>query len=354
MPDTATLVHRALDSDTAGLATLAAADSDVRQLLLSRDSVSAAQASLSRMIGRGLQLRLPLLDAEFSIHLSEEPDAAWPQPVMLAGPSGMLEIADGVRWIRALTGIDLDAAAGDTREWLQAAAVGRLAATPLAAMDRMVPVARIDGSDVALLRLGLHGARHSLSTHARAPAATWLEILSGAEWSQRRATPSACRDLVVETTLLLARHRLPAFAVRRLAAGDIVLPDSPNFTCDGKGSVRLGDRQFQVRCQAPGSLEIIALENKLEAEELDENVDAQPAVIDQLDALPLTLRFELGKISITLAELRALGPQAILSVKDGSAASLAIVCSGRTLGRGEAVDVDGVLGIRITHWGSTC
>lgn len=379
MPDIDTPAARVLNSEETVLHSRS--DSRVMRLALSKGSVSTAQAALSRMVGRGLQFSLPVLDADMRIHLNGDTGAAWTQPLALSGPSGMVEIADGGRWIRALTGIDLGTAGEMSQEWLQATALGRLAGTPLAGMDRVMPANQFVGSDIAVLRLGLHGSRHTLSTQARASVATWQEILSKGASSRLRSTSLAYLDFVIETTLLLARHRLPAFAVRRLAAGDVILPDSPGFSCDGSGSVRLGDMQLKVRCCSRHSLEIIALENILKVEELDGFVESQvvaPAAgsheelaksengidsssgpyrlskIDQLDAVPLTLVFELGKVSIALADLRALGPQAILSVKGGSAASIAIVCSGRTLGRGEAVDVDGVLGIRITHWGESC
>lgn len=71
---------------------------------------------------------------------------------------------------------------------------------------------------------------------------------------------------------------------------------------------------------------------------------------DDLDAVPVTLSFELGKVSLPLAELRTLGRGAVVQFTGGSPASLAIVASGQTLGRGELVEVAGQLGIRVTQW----
>jgi type III secretion system YscQ/HrcQ family protein len=78
-------------------------------------------------------------------------------------------------------------------------------------------------------------------------------------------------------------------------------------------------------------------------------IDYQDADSD-LDEVALTLGFELGTVSLQLAEVRTLGRGAVLQLSGGSPASVAIVAGGRTLGRGEIVDVEGQLGIRVTQW----
>ncbi|WP_170304394.1 FliM/FliN family flagellar motor switch protein [Duganella radicis] len=75
---------------------------------------------------------------------------------------------------------------------------------------------------------------------------------------------------------------------------------------------------------------------------------------DGLDAVPVTVGFELGRVALPLAELRTLGAGAVVQFDGGSPAAVAIVSGGTTLGRGEIVDVEGRLGIRVTHWGAAC
>ena len=70
-----------------------------------------------------------------------------------------------------------------------------------------------------------------------------------------------------------------------------------------------------------------------------------------LDSVPVTLSFELGKASLPLADVRTLGQGAVVLFSGGSPASVAIVSAGQTLGYGEIVDVEGRLGIRVTRWG---
>jgi len=72
-----------------------------------------------------------------------------------------------------------------------------------------------------------------------------------------------------------------------------------------------------------------------------------------IGSLPISLEFELGRIKLTFEELQSIGPGSILEVFDGSPLSIAIRSSGHQLGRGEIVEVDGNLGIRIAHWDQT-
>jgi type III secretion protein Q len=79
--------------------------------------------------------------------------------------------------------------------------------------------------------------------------------------------------------------------------------------------------------------------------------EADRAAAD-LDTVPVTLNFELGKARMTLGDIRTLAPGAIVPFTDGTPASIAIRSGGRLLGRGEVVDVQGQLAIRIVQWGS--
>jgi type III secretion protein Q len=65
----------------------------------------------------------------------------------------------------------------------------------------------------------------------------------------------------------------------------------------------------------------------------------------------VTVDFELGRVRASLTQLQGLTAGTRLPVLDGTPASVAIVCAGRTMGRGEIVDVHGQLGIRIIEWG---
>jgi type III secretion protein Q len=92
----------------------------------------------------------------------------------------------------------------------------------------------------------------------------------------------------------------------------------------------------------------------------DHDHDAPPDDADEdsderdhhLDRLPVDLRFEVGRLEISLRELRALAPGGVIAVAGGGVAEVRIRAGGRVIGRGELVEVDGRLGVEITRLGA--
>lgn len=448
-------------------------------------SLDTGHARLTRLVRRGCFVQLPL-PALFALRLAPGAAPDWSAALRLDTPHGALEIEDGARLIQGLTGIHpglLPATGSAHRAWFDAALAGRLAGTPLAGAGIALDAVGTDMDAALCLRLELRSGSHALVTHARAGIDTWLGLLQQTEWQHERLPLSACVGMRTESRVLLARHTLPAAALRTLAPGDVIVPDSPVFSPAGEGRMRIADRKVHVRYRGPCSLEIIEVEGKLNPEELANEVDAdaaeayqamapaadepmpesmqddaqgedldllQDATSDEatasaeppqdaqpveeaetpapeaagaafqeepegdspkqhsapqehahedappenatypdpdpnsdtvgneaaivaedrggedpaafaarharadLDDIPVSLSFELGRVSLPLDEVRTLGPGVVLLLDGGSPASLAIVAGGRTLGRGEVVDVEGRLGVRLTEWGTQC
>jgi type III secretion protein Q len=328
--------------------------------------------------------------------------------------AGRIELADGARLLQGLTGIDPGAAPTlEAQPWLAAALAGRLAGTPFAGfgLAGATHAGPAEDEETCCLRLTLRTRRHLVTTLARAPVAAWLAFLSHGDWSHRRMPARPWLSAGCETMATLAHHTLPAGALRALAPGDVIVPASPRFSPGGHGWIRLGSRTFQVRYAAANSLEILDVEQTMNTDEITEEAgyataraaleaeadaetgaateagdeayavqdaestdhdagalfaeldaalpdDAPPHsdedAPDGLDALPVTLSFELGRLALPLADVRTLGPGAVVRLDGGSPASVAIASAGQTVGRGEIVDVAGRLGVRITHWGSPC
>lgn len=339
-------------------------------------SVSLAQCNLSRKIGCGCSAALPQLgvDAVLGLHLTDEAAADRRDPLVLAGSFGSIELGQGGRLMRALTGIDIgeDADADDgCGQWLQAALLGRLAGTPFSCAERLTRTALPDAPDAFTLRVSLRSGTHAFSVHARASASAWLDFIGRATWTQTRHPMPAWRNLPCRITARIARHTLPGHALRTLRAGDIILPSNPLFTCNGEGLLQWGGLIARVRYLAPCALTITAVEAGVESQELEYEapdalpdglpapLQAQQAQQEQqeqddgasLDLVPVTLDFALGQVRMPMGALRTLGVGVIVPLTAGSPAAIAITSGGCTLGRGEAVDVDGQLGIRIVQWG---
>jgi type III secretion protein Q len=355
---------------------------------LARDRVTPAHAKLSRMIAHGCSTRLPHLNALLSLRPVVDDDCHWSDPFLLIGPFGSIEIAQGARLIRALTGVDPGAelSADDERwEWMQAALVARLAGTPLGCAERIGRAAmpdRQDQDDRLTLRITVRTARHSVVAYARAGAATWINFLRRTEWEYERLPMPDFLDLPFEIAIRVGMHTLPRHALKELVTGNIIVPDRPDFRCDGTGFIRLGVLLARVLHQAPGSFKITSAGVNLSSLELEQNeagdtadepeygaqsdadnesalalrppeLPAEPdglASPSDLDTLPVTLDFHIGKVRMSLRELRALGVGSIVT-SDASPSSISIRSGGRLLGSGELVDVKGQLAVRITRWG---
>jgi type III secretion protein Q len=372
-----------------------------RALDLVGASLTIEQMRLSRRIGSGCQTALAGLgdDAALALQLVPQGQALasdWSDPVRMTGAFGSLEFAQGARLLRGITGVDIGAERGTGAErwtWLQAALIGRLGGTPLAGVEQLAFGGLHDAGALTVLRVTLQTGQHAFSTTARGSASAWLGFLSGAQWVRKRRSVAEFADLLSQITVRIARHTMPAKVAGTLRAGDIILPSSPNFMCNGEGIIRWGGLTARVCYKAPCALTIIALEGNVEQNEqyehdeqnehdehdehdeqnehdididmpVEHDPDAAPATIaaaqqadtttldtTTLDKVAVTLDFELGKARMSFGELRTLGVGAVVLLDGGSTASLAIVSGGRTLGYGEAVDVNGQLGIRVTQWG---
>jgi type III secretion protein Q len=77
----------------------------------------------------------------------------------------------------------------------------------------------------------------------------------------------------------------------------------------------------------------------------------QPDVLQKtnFDDIPVKLLFELGRIELSLAEIRQLAPGAIVPISRPLEESVDILANGRRIGRGSLVQIGDSLGIRITR-----
>ena len=68
-----------------------------------------------------------------------------------------------------------------------------------------------------------------------------------------------------------------------------------------------------------------------------------------LDDLPVKLVFELGRLDLSLREVRKLGPGAIVPLHRPVEESLDVIANGRRIGRGTLVQIGDSLGVRLTR-----
>lgn len=375
---------------------------------LVRAVVAADCAALSRLVGRGRVLALADgVRVQATSAGATETDMAGSAPILLHGQHGSMLLSEGDAFVRALTGLDLEALHAATlaqREWLQASLLGRL--NHRCAMFGALHALERDGAladDAVTLRLTLDDGSHAVSTLASATAATWCALLENPDWQALRAPLAQWHALVLRTPVRIGSHQLARELLASVQAGDVVLPHTTRIDADGVGRLRLGGRIATIRCDGAGTIEILTLETAMDesmqdpqiaqmaqlrqradadayadgagqgfGHELDVDHDADHDhrfdagmdtgidTVSELDANPnldrvsLRLDFSLGALALTLGQLRTLAPGAVLQLAGASSGAVAIGCGDQVLGEGEAVDVDGRLGIRITRWNAPC
>ncbi|MET0612408.1 MAG: FliM/FliN family flagellar motor switch protein [Pseudomonas caspiana] len=213
--------------------------------------------------------------------------------------------------------------------------------------------------------------------------------------------------LTLAFALRLGSLNLPRQTLETLRPGDVLCPTEADFDTAGLGVLTLGQRRLQVRvCEQPERLQLEVLEIEettvADRDELDEpiaeytdpwadedgyadEVDAESAFAEEADpdadqyytepagqidgendyadqplqspanpteafadlAMPLTLRC--GQIRLTLGDLAALAPGAILEVPGVTPGLAGLYYGERRLAQGELVDVEGRLGLQITQ-----
>ncbi|MEO7096540.1 MAG: FliM/FliN family flagellar motor switch protein [Polyangiales bacterium] len=147
--------------------------------------------------------------------------------------------------------------------------------------------------------------------------------------SVRVPPPRALPDWAFDLPIVVGRCLLDRAAIGRLALRDVI-------TVERELSLVVGD----------GTIALTAAPQAVEARVAIEYVPAQmsPALADTAQ---LELTVQLGTTRMSLRQLGELAPGAIVSLGRPLAGPFEVRAAGRLIGRGELVDVDGELGVRI-------
>lgn len=335
---------------------------------MERDWLSALYASLMHILGRGLVFYLTKENVQITLKAEAGTAIDWERSIISNADYGSIMWSDGGRFFRALTGIDIDVTTDeDELRWplLQAAVIARMSKTPLAGLDSLTRKQTPVAAQAIALKVIVASDRHAFSLHALASAETWLAFFRKHGWEQVRNDLEHFLDVLLVFPVLVARHAVPLNVCNTIMGGDVIVPSLPNFRTDGEGVFFLAGARAHVCINAFHTLTINSVKNKMtnddhnkhesglahvtaDVEKNPEQEDEQIAYVS--DALEVPLDFVLGHVQITLGELRSLGARSVLTIHDGSPDAISIRSRGVALGMGELVDVDGQLGIRVTHW----
>lgn len=200
------------------------------------------------------------------------------------------------------------------------------------------------------------GAARALTLHVF--DRPWPLLLAGADEALDavlRCWPAAAQpadEVVLDATLRLGTTGLTLGVLRSLEVDDVVLMQTR------RGHGRAGTLVVAGHLLAPAgwsgrgwTLEAapaVAHTNRKEwlgMTELSARDAGDEAAHE--DDIPVTVCFDLGRLEMTLGELRRLGPGAVLELPGTADAAVSLTVGGRCVGVGELVEVAGHSGVRM-------
>ncbi|MBI5513730.1 MAG: FliM/FliN family flagellar motor switch protein [Deltaproteobacteria bacterium] len=159
-------------------------------------------------------------------------------------------------------------------------------------------------------------------------------------------------DLTLRFSVTIARDTLGARTVASLVPGDALLCDSVRWGgtgLTGTGSVRLGAVELPVRLDAGGVTVDGALAPCRRALVVDEPVTDPSERTAVLSSLPVEVTVEIAQGAVTVGELAAWRPGAVVTLGTRLGEAVVVRAGGRLIARGELVDVEGEVGVRLTE-----
>jgi type III secretion protein Q len=159
--------------------------------------------------------------------------------------------------------------------------------------------------------------------------------------------------LPVVLALRLFAIDLALSAVRSLELGDVILAEGQRRNAV---SVLLGERVLCHALLQDGELRVVADRGPLALGLEDSTLEAgdHPPGEEEglgLDDLPVRLTFEMGRVTVPLQDLEAIGPGYVFELARGPDQPLDILANGRRIGRGRIVEVGGALGVQVVWLG---
>lgn len=146
--------------------------------------------------------------------------------------------------------------------------------------------------------------------------------------------------------------RLIASEAADLVRGDVLLMDV-FFPAAGRALWLSADGTRGVHVSWPAPAEVATPTRLSVIQPWTETMPASPdtplAETAALDSVPVRLSFDLGEVSMTLAQLRALQPGQTVDLGHPLAGAVRIRANGALVGEGDLVEIDGQIGVSVRH-----
>lgn len=174
--------------------------------------------------------------------------------------------------------------------------------------------------------------------------------------SARHVTPTLAElgDLPVSLPLVVAVSAASRDELATLSVGDAWLPGEgllPNAALVGPAALAApgSERGIRVDLAPDGSLVVGDAQVDLGSGDAmsTENGDVQAGIGEAVLDAPVVVRVEVGSVSLTAREWAALGPGDVIETGRRVNEPVSLRVAGREVARGELVEVEGTLGVRI-------
>lgn len=215
----------------------------------------------------------------------------------------------------------------------------------------VTPLAARDDALCALVKVTVDGrafAAYALSTLAPSPS-------HGA----RAPDPARLGDLPLEVPLVVARSLVTRDELRRLAPGTAFMPGERAWV-DARGSGRgvlaaaTAERGVAVELPPDGRLvlrgetvELLPDAPDSTPQTMSDADDMNQTLVDAALEAPVIVRVELGSVSMTAADWARLRTGDVIETGRRVAEPVILRVAGHVVARGELVDVDGEVGVRV-------
>jgi type III secretion protein Q len=217
----------------------------------------------------------------------------------------------------------------------------------------------------------LHGVSQDVARAAAVFTGPWVIVL---EIEARAGDRAGTVHLLLPEALVTAAPRTPAAGLRRLelcavrcpvevgrglvpapqlaalAAGDVVVLDDLRLNPERGGPARLraGRLVFPLNV-APGGLATVAEApyetRSCEGDPMPETTGVPST--ERLAALEVEVAAEIGRVVLSGREIAGLGPGSVVELRRPLGGPVDLLVQGRLIARGELVDVDGEVGVRV-------
>ena len=183
-----------------------------------------------------------------------------------------------------------------------------------------------------------------------------LLLLAGMVSKRAVSRPQLDAELVLKLPAEIGATRLAEDILTTLTTGDVVLMDTCHLgadrvlwlSADGSSGIHVHvpsqhlSSEYEHEDAVPPTLTVIQAWNSAMPAE---NAPAHP--VASIDAVPVRLSFDLGEVTLTVAEARSLQPGQPIALSRPLSGPVNIRANGALVGYGDLVEIDGQLGVSI-------